>query len=101
MSAVPDTENPKLIVTKLKLPELVSFVHILNFYIIHEKFKWPLSFQSSSRGIELDIGSKLFVLRTRSRIYEMAAELSHTIDQANARAEFNNRTKVRLLTNYQ
>ncbi|VDN97773.1 unnamed protein product [Rodentolepis nana] len=78
MSAIPDVENPEVIVTELKLPEL-----------------------SSCRGIELDVGANLFVLRTRSHLYEMAAKLSHRVDQEKTVAEFNSRTKVGLLISYQ
>nr|CDS32609.1 Nop17p [Hymenolepis microstoma] len=75
MSAVPDVENPEVILTELKLPEL-----------------------SSCRGIELDVGSNVFVLRTRSHLYEIAAKLSHRVDQGNTTAEFNTRTKILTVT---
>ncbi|VDM32760.1 unnamed protein product [Hydatigera taeniaeformis] len=74
MFGVPNMDNPEFIVAEFQLPKLLN-----------------------SRGIKLDIGANVLVLRTRSHTYEMAAELNYTVDQVGARAEFNLNRKVRLL----
>ncbi|KAL5968184.1 PIH1 domain-containing protein 1 [Taenia solium] len=66
MFGVPDADRPEFIIAEFQLPKL-----------------------SNSRGIKLEVGTKVIVLQTRSHTYEMAAELSLAVDQAGTRAEFN------------
>ncbi|VDK35351.1 unnamed protein product [Taenia asiatica] len=71
---VPDADRPDFIIAEFQLPKL-----------------------SNSRGIKLEVGTKVIVLQTRSHTYEMAAELSLAVDQAGTRAEFDLDRKVCLL----
>ncbi|BHF68956.1 PIH1 domain-containing protein 1 [Sparganum proliferum] len=73
LTAVPNPETPEFLVAEINLPEVAS-----------------------SRGLDLEVSHQTISLRTRSNVYELAAELRWPVNKDATVAEFNRDTKASL-----
>ncbi|KAL7059667.1 hypothetical protein AAHC03_013399 [Spirometra sp. Aus1] len=75
LTAVPNSETPEFVVAEINLPEVAS-----------------------SRGLDLEVSHQTISLRTRSNVYELAAELRWSVNKDATVAEFNRDTKTLFVT---